>query len=62
MGRGGCAGIRESTGRELRFPLRALKGFRNGRRKACGPASPHGKTIASWFREARRCPVSLRAS
>jgi len=38
------------------FPLRNQKGFRNERRKASGPASSHGKTYASWFREAQRCP------
>lgn len=32
------------------------EGFRKGRRKPCGPASPHEKATASSFREARRCP------
>ncbi|MBP1717053.1 MAG: hypothetical protein H6Q43_491 [Deltaproteobacteria bacterium] len=49
-GRGDSDAIGESTGRDLRFHLRNQKGFRKGRRKACGPARYHGKTSASWFR------------
>jgi len=55
-GHGDGDAIRESTGRDLPFLRRNQKGFRKGRRKAPGPASSHGKTSASWFREARRCP------
>ena len=56
MGCGGGAAIRESTGRELRFPRRNQSSFRKERRKALGPAPSHGKTSALWFREARGCP------
>jgi hypothetical protein len=56
IGRGGGAAICESTGRAFCFHLRNQKGFRNERRKACGPALFHGRICALGFREARRCP------
>ena len=55
-GHGDGDAICESTGRDLRFHRRNQKGFRKGRRKACGSATSHGMTIALWFREARRRP------
>ncbi len=56
MGCGDGAAIRESTGRELRFPRRNQWGFRKERRKALGPAPSPGKTSALWFRESRCRP------
>jgi hypothetical protein len=53
-GRGGGGAIRKSTGWDLGLHKRNQMGFRKER-----PARSYGKTGASWFCEAWRCPRAL---